>query len=198
MLQLLPVGSPQDTRQNDAGWLVHLSEDRSVTDLGAVLSSDAQTEADTPQPGPPQPEGLDAACFADASSMEWKGPEARKLERFPVQGTRPIALRLLQAGGAPATPWVLADILDISLGGLCLVVSGPLELPTGQALELDLRSHPAFARLRLTVEARWCRSADSFTTFGIAFPDQLSTIPHLSLERRGVRRDPNEESWASE
>ena len=173
------VGSSGDRRQNGSGWLWHLSEDLFAAD---------PAEADAPE----------ATCFADTPSSDWTGPEARKLERFPVQGTRPIAMRPLGADGAASGPWVLADILDISLGGLCLLVSGPLALERGQHLELDLRSHRDFGVVRLEVEARWWMSSDSFSTVGIAFPVQLRTIPELELERRGVRRDPNLDSWASE
>ena len=143
-------------------------------------------------------EAAEAACFADASSSDWGGPEARKLERIPVQGTRPIAMRPMGPAGTASAPWVLADILDISLGGLCLLVSGPMVLQRGQHLQLDLRSHPDFGVFRLEVEARWWMSSESFSTIGIAFPVPLRTIPELELERREERRDPNHDNWALE
>jgi len=192
------VGSARDSRQNGYRWQVRLSEDRFATDLSAPLWSAAPSgpldlPAESAQPDPP-----DALCFAETASAEWSGPNQRKLERFAVQGTRPIALRPLGPGGLPAGPWVLADILDISLGGLCLLVSGLQELGRGQPLELDLRCHPDFGVPRLEVDVRWCISSESFTTLGIAFPVPLSVLPELELERRHERRDPNRDDWASE
>ena len=187
------MGSSGEERQNGRGWLWHLSEDRFAADLSAALPDDAGLHA-----APAEPETHESAFLADTPSSDWSGPDARKLERFPVQGTRPIAMRLLGPDGTPAAPWVLADILDISLGGLCLLVSGPLVLERGQHLQLDLRSHPDFGVLRLEVEARWWMSSESFSTLGIAFPAQLRAIPELDLERRRDRRDPNLDTWASE
>ena len=201
-------GIAGDRRQNGSGWFWHLSEDQFAADpsaarpsaapLSAAPLSAAQPSDVTPAAVPVQAEAPEAAFFADMPSSDWSGPDARKLERFPVQGTRPIAMRPLGPDGAPIAPWVLADILDISLGGLCLLVSGPLVLERGQHLQLDLRSHPDFGVLRFEVEARWWMSSESFSTIGVAFPVQLRTIPELELERRGVRRDPNLDGWASE
>jgi hypothetical protein len=129
---------------------------------------------------------------------EWLGREHRLLERFQVQASRPIALRLLDGEGRPEGRWILADILDISRGGFCLLLSGPLELPVAQKLQLDVRSHTDFGTLRLESEVRWCRSSASFTTLGVAFRDTLPRVPKLALERRNTRRDPNTEPWANE
>lgn len=139
-----------------------------------------------------------AACLLESEDDAWGGRDLRRLERFPVAGSRPIALRPLDAQAQPSGPWVLADILDISLGGLCLLLNGSLELRAGQLLQLDLRSHPNFPWVRVDVEARWWISSESFSTLGLAFPYQLESIPRLELERRGRRRDPNQEPWALE
>ena len=136
--------------------------------------------------------------LAESQGVAWNGREHRRLERFPVAGTRPIALRPLDPDGQPAGSWVLADILDISLGGLCLLINGSLELQPGQMLELDLRSHPGFPWVRVTVQTRWWINADSFSTLGLSFERQLTTIPRLAMERRGQRRDPNKAVWATD
>ncbi|MFM7313926.1 MAG: PilZ domain-containing protein [Cyanobium sp.] len=128
----------------------------------------------------------------------WIGREHRRLERFQVQASRPIALRLLDERGQPEGLWLLADILDISRGGLCILLSGPLQLRNEQALQLDVRSHPSFGTLRLEADVRWCSCSSSFTTIGVAFRQTLPEIPRLALERRSVRRDPNTEPWALE
>jgi hypothetical protein len=141
---------------------------------------------------------VDAPCFIDASEDHWKGPDCRLLERYPVQGTRPIALRRLDRAGRYVGEWMLADILDISLGGLCLLVSGAVELARGERLILDLRAHPGFRVVRLNVEVRWSDISASFTTLGIAFPEQLAAIPPLELERRQMRRLPEDHAWVEE
>lgn len=159
-----------------------------------------QPDAATDAAGAVQPAGqlqpVAAALSVHQDDSTWGGRENRRLERFPALGTRPIALRPLAASGAPAGPWVLADILDISLGGMCLLVTGSLHLDVGQALLLDLRSHPSFGQVRLEVQARWWALTDSFSTIGVRFPGELASLPHLELERRTVRRDPNREPWA--
>lgn len=134
--------------------------------------------------------------FAGRPGADWCGQEQRRLERFAVQGTRPIALRPLVDGDAAQAPWILADILDISLGGLCLLLGGPVRLEEQQQLLLDLRSHPDFGVLRLEAEARWWVISDAFATLGLRLAVPLAQIPRLELERRLQRRDPNLEVWA--
>jgi hypothetical protein len=135
---------------------------------------------------------------APVNDAAWLGEEHRRLERYPVQASRPIAVRLLDESGTPQGRWFLADILDISRGGLCVLVSGPMALPTDQRLQLDVRCHPDFGRQRLESMVRWCRSSISFTTLGLAFHETLPRVPRLELERRTTRRDPNTEAWAEE
>jgi hypothetical protein len=48
------------------------------------------------------------------------------------------------------------------------------------------------------VQTRWWISADSFSTLGLSFEPQLTTIPRLAMERRGQRRDPNQAVWATD
>jgi hypothetical protein len=118
-----------------------------------------------------------------------------RLRRFPVEDSRPVAIRSLDPDGKPNGPWKLADILDISLGGLCLLIIGELELHSLQHVELDVRSHPAFPWVRHAVEVRWLTSSSAYTTLGVAFLEPLTTLPKLEPERRSVRRDPNLETW---
>jgi hypothetical protein len=149
--------------------------------------------------GTAPPAGSDpCVLLAPPDRGDWLGQEHRRLERYPVQASRPIALRLLDASGEPQGRWFLADILDISRGGLCLMVSGPMQLPAEQRLQMDVRCHPDFGQLRLESVVRWCRSSMAFTTLGLAFRELLPRVPRLELERRTVRRDPNTETWANE
>ena len=142
-------------------------------------------------------EVVQASFLADVPTDRTEGVDSRRQERFPVQGTRPIAVRPLRSDGTPAGGWLLADILDISLGGMCLLITEPLNLERGQRLLLDVRSHRDFGVARLEGQARWWISSESFSTLGLCFSEQLKTIPKLELERRSVRRDPNLDDWAS-
>ena len=133
-----------------------------------------------------------------AQAREWLGHEHRHQRRFPVQVSRPIAMRELDVEHSFGGRWVLVDILDISKGGICLMVSGVHQLLADQHLTLDVRSHPGFGLLRLEVTVRWCRRSLSFTTFGVSFLEALPVVPRLEMERRSERRDPNDEPWAQE
>ena len=163
-------------------------------DAESALAAAAGSSGQQPAPA------VSDSCvlLAPPDRGEWLGQDHRRLERYPVQASRPIALRLLDASGQPQGAWFLADILDISRGGLCLMVSGPMQLPDGQRLLMDVRCHPDFGRLRLESVVRWCRSSMAFTTLGLAFLELLPRVPRLELERRTVRRDPNTEAWANE
>ncbi|MFM7313925.1 MAG: PilZ domain-containing protein [Cyanobium sp.] len=120
--------------------------------------------------------------------------------RAAAEAVRPLALQRLNPGdGNLESRWMLADILDISCGGLCLLLSESLQLPIAEKVQLDVRSHPAFGTQRMEAEVRWCSnpsSSRSFTTLGLAFCKALAEVPRLALERRTVHRDPNTEAWA--
>jgi hypothetical protein len=140
---------------------------------------------------PSEDGSLEGGCIFEQSDAHWAAPEKRRMRRYQVAGSRPVLLRPVVAEGQDEQPWLVADILDISIGGLCLLISGNVELDSEQQVELDLRAHPQFPWTRLTVEVRWWISAGTFTTLGIVFPVPLAGIPRLEQERRGVRRDPN-------
>lgn len=155
----------------------------------------------SPDPSPPRhPHDNGVVLRPEQSwpSVGWKGVEQRRHERLPVQASRPIALRLLDVRLRPCSRWLLADILDISQGGMCLMVSEVQPFELGQWLSLDVRSHPAFGQLRIEVSLQWFVHAHGFTTLGVSFLAPLPQVPRLEVERRTVRRDPNEEAWATE
>jgi len=115
-----------------------------------------------------------------------------------VESRRPIALRCLEAEDAPAGPWFLADIVNISEGGLCLLTSDEHGHAVSQWLQLDLRTHPGFGQLRAEAQVRWCLRAHFALILGVLFREPLATVPELAEERRAERRDPNQEAWAQE
>ena len=72
---------------------------------------------------------------------------ARRLHvRSPVEACRPIGVRLINDDDSPACAWTFADILDISHGAFCLLITEQPDLPitTLMRLRLDLRPHPGF------------------------------------------------------
>ena len=137
---------------------------------------------------------FDSGCILEQAGVNWDGPNKRRMRRFQVAGSRPVFLRSAEAGDEGEGQWLVADILDMSLGGLCLLIADSLDLKPEQRVELDLRPHPQFPWLRVTVEVRWWINAGSFTTLGVVVPAPLETIPRLEQERRGSRRDPNLEA----
>jgi hypothetical protein len=124
--------------------------------------------------------------------------EHRAFTRHSVECCRPIAARSLDGDGQPQGLWLLADIMDVSKGGLCLLASDEHRFAVGQWLLLDLRSHPHFGRLRAEAQLRWFVKAHFALTFGVAFRHRLAEVPMLAMERRTERRDPNLEEWALE
>jgi len=79
---------------------------------------------------------------------------------------------------------------------MCLIANEDQALEAGQWLLLDVRSHPGFGQLRLRAQLRWFTRAHFALSFGVAFATPLKEVPVLSVERRGTRRDPNQEEWA--
>ncbi len=138
------------------------------------------------------------ATLLTVEAIDGIAQEQRAFERHPVESCRPIAVRRLDAEGRPVGLWFLADIMDISEGGLCLLASDEHRLDIDQRLLLDLRCHPNFGRLRAEVKLRWFVRAHFALTFGVAFGERLTEVPVLAVERRAERRDPNLEDWALE
>ncbi len=139
---------------------------------------------------------LEAATFVMAGEPAGIHEEHRAHARQSIECCRPIAVRCLDAEGKPSGRWFLADIMDLSEGGMCLLTSGDPAPELGQWLLLDLRAHPNFGRTRMRAKLRWYVRAHFALTFGVAFASPLRDVPTLAVERRSVRRDPNLEEWA--
>lgn len=122
--------------------------------------------------------------------------EERAFARHSIESCRTIAVRRLDVDGQPCGRWFLADIADVGEGGMCLIANEDQALEPGQWLLLDVRSHPGFGQLRLRAQLRWFTRAHFALSFGVAFATPLKAVPVLSVERRGTRRDPNQEEWA--
>ena len=75
----------------------------------------------------------------DADAGEDPHASTRRHPRLVASPCRPITLCPLEAAGESG--WVYGDILDVSLGGLCVLVTVPLDLEAGQQFRLDFRAH---------------------------------------------------------
>jgi hypothetical protein len=102
------------------------------------------------------------------------------VRRFPRQ--QPPLCRPLKAL-LPAAGCFSADILDISLGGVCLLITHNQELRIGQAVTIDFCAHrlPEVLQCRGLVQARlrWYVRSRSVTTMGVGFDAPLPEMPEL-------------------
>jgi len=106
---------------------------------------------------------------------EWRQP------RDAIEICRPISLQLLSGAGEALSAWLPADILDVSLGGLCLLISEDpaLELYEGMPLQLDVTSQPSFGQPRIHGQLRWFRRSGLVITLGLVFDEPLKVLPEL-------------------
>jgi hypothetical protein len=148
---------------------------------------------------PPPATAFEAATLLeplvlDADAGEDPEASTRRHPRLVAPPCRPITL--CHVDGGAESGWLYADILDISLGGLCVLVTVPMELEAGQQFRLDFRAHrlpPAEAQVGscLSATLRWYVHAGYVTTLGFGFEQPLSALPELLPERRQRLRDPN-------
>ena len=132
------------------------------------------------------------AAYAAGTSLDADEQRARRRHlRAPVEACRPLAIQFLDEGGQPACGWTLADILDVSLGGFCLLITEdePLPITRLMRLHLDVRPHPAFGAELLPGELRWFVRSGFVLSIGVGFDDPLSSLPTLLPCRRAARRD---------
>jgi len=118
------------------------------------------------------------------------GRARRQHLRNPIDSCRPIGLQLIDEAGMPLSGWHQADILDISLGGLCLLMmeGSPLEFTRLINLRLDVRPHPSFGVDVVMAELRWFVCSGLITSLGLGFREQLVKLPSLLPCRRAERR----------
>lgn len=108
-----------------------------------------------------------------------------------MEATRPLALRQLDAEDQPIGPWYSADILDISRGGLCLLVMHDSALQLGEVVRvrLDLRAQPGFGLASVTGSIRWYVESGFVLSLGVSFDQPLTQMPELLPCRRSSRRE---------
>jgi hypothetical protein len=159
---------------------------------------------DAPQPPGSswaEPYGAEQALFeaetilSTAEDLETLGPEEgqRRHERLVAPPCRPVPIQLQQQDGTPRSEWFYADILDMSLGGLCLLITENHALEVGHGLLVDFKVHRSADLHRVPGLVRWFVRSGSVTTMGIGFIEPLQELPQLLPERRHRLRNPNEE-----
>ena len=154
-----------------------------------------------------EPYGVETALFEaetilspleDLDDLEALGPECgqRLHERQTAPPCRPVPVQLQLHNGSPQTEWFYADILDISLGGLCLLITENHTFDVGHSLLVDFKAHRSSDLHRVPGLVRWFVRSGSVTTMGVGFVAPLEEIPQLLPERRNRLRNPNEETSA--
>lgn len=117
----------------------------------------------------------------------------RQYPRLVAPPCRPVTLRT-EGPGEPSR-WFYADILDISHGGLCVLITDSHDLEVGEVLTVDFKAHRLPASFggdtRLPATLRWFVRSGHVTTMGVGFVQPLTELPELLPERRHRLRDPN-------
>ena len=106
--------------------------------------------------------------------------------RLAVGSVLPVQLCFLPEGQPPG-PWISADILDISHGGMALLVPCLAEPLVGEPLLLDVSQHPGFGAVRLPAVLRWSRPAGELglvQLIGVQLDQPLPRVPPLVQSRK--------------
>lgn len=140
------------------------------------------------------PGGFEAETILTGDEyLEILGPGdcQRRYERLVAPPCPPVLIQLPSPGGEAPIEWFYADILDISLGGLCLLITEKHDLQVGQTLLVDFKVHLATDLHRVAGFVRWFVRSGTFTTMGVGFSKPLPQLPQLLPELRNRLRDPN-------
>jgi len=137
--------------------------------------SDASSQESCPVP---------QACLAeralDGARENWRENwvERRSQERYPL-GIPFSGVLLLDSGRFPPMP---VDLVDISFGGACLLMSSIVNLQRGEVGELrsrDLSDPQAEGMTRRRVWVCWEEARDWITAVGVAFEHPLEVLPAI-------------------
>jgi len=133
------------------------------------------------------------SILTSAQDLETLGlPEGhRSHERLVAPPCRPVPIQLLQLDGSPRTEWFYADILDISQGGLCLLITESHAIAVGHGVMVDFKAHLSGDLHPVPGLVRWFVRSGIFATMGVGFSKPLPLLPQLLPERRTSLRDPN-------
>jgi len=134
-----------------------------------------------PPPLPPPPPFEVATILDDPHQVtelvKAAGQDIRRHPREQAPPCHPIKVQLA------SNACFSADILDISLGGLCLLITDHQDLCVDQLLTLDFAAHrlPEVIQPRGPVQARlrWFVRSGLVTTMGVGFVIPLPELPAL-------------------
>ena len=112
--------------------------------------------------------------------------ERRSFERLSAPAARPVRLHFQASPLAPSPePEHWADLIDLSLGGACLVVEDLAGLELNQTLLLDFSIHqPAPASpvaSPIQAQLRWLSRSGPIITLGVEFSPPLAQLPVLKM-----------------
>lgn len=102
----------------------------------------------------------------------------RQDQRLMVGSVLPVRLRLLRSV-VPGDGWLQADLLDLSRGGLALLLQASQPLLRGAPVQLDLSNHPGFGIPLLAAELRWVEPLGDQQMVGVQFEQPLAQLPPL-------------------
>lgn len=117
---------------------------------------------------PPLEESLERARRDWCSNWQ----ERRSHQRYPLGNPFSCELQL-DSGHFPPMP---VQLVDISLGGACLLISSLVELRRGEMGELR-RHHPGDPLHRRRLWVCWQEVRDWITAVGVAFDPPLEQLP---------------------
>lgn len=106
--------------------------------------------------------------------------DRREHFRNSIEVTQPISLALASEDGQVIGPWFSADILDLSAGGLCLVLTSGQDFEPVNRLVLNLSSQPGFGVEQLPVSLRWYVKGGLLVSLGVGFDQPLDPLPPLA------------------
>ncbi len=125
-------------------------------------------------------DGFEAGLSLKPGSTAVAGDDRREHFRNAIEVTKPISLALASADGQVIGPWFSADILDLSAGGLCLVLTTGQEFEPVNRLVLNLSSQPGFGVEQLPVSLRWYVNGGFLVSLGVGFDQPLDPLPPLA------------------
>lgn len=159
------------------------------------------TSMESQSQGRPDRDHLNVGTYLEplmdsSEQSTFRREDQRHFERHEAPPCRPLSARLEgDTPDEPASQWFSADILDISLGGVCVLITGTPDMQLGQRVTLDFKAHRLPESLQpqtlIAARLRWFVRSGLVSTLGISFDMPLPELPELLAERRLQRRDPN-------
>ncbi|MCP9917651.1 PilZ domain-containing protein [Cyanobium sp. ATX 6F1] len=125
-------------------------------------------------------DGSEAGGSLQEEGEKDHGANRREHFRNSIEVTKPISLALASADGEAIGPWYSADILDLSAGGLCLVLTSGQEFEPVNRLLLNLSSQPGFGVEQISVNLRWYVKGGLLVSLGVGFDQPFDPPPELA------------------